>query len=147
MTTTDLVPWSWGGHVGWMHPLAFVTAVWRMEWCGDGFLRPQVCDCSAAHPCTDGDGLGAGVIKPPPPSAGQRPLCGTAPVSSHGLESKAIRDAGTSVRQPPTDATRRHVEFDRGYEDGYNGKGYQPTSRSYIEGYESGELEAARRLY
>ena len=38
----------------------------------------------------------------------------------------------------------RRNEFDRGYKAGYEGSAYSPTSLSYIEGYESGELAAMR---
>lgn len=38
----------------------------------------------------------------------------------------------------------RRNEFDRGYKAGYQGSAYSPTSLSYIEGYESGELAAMR---
>lgn len=53
--TVDLVEWSWGGHHGRIHPLAFVASLWRMEGCPDGYTRPQVCDPSVPHPATNED--------------------------------------------------------------------------------------------
>lgn len=50
------------------------------------------------------------------------------------------------VAQPTVESESlwRRNEFDRGYKAGYEGSAYSPTSLSYIEGYESGELAAMR---
>ena len=50
------------------------------------------------------------------------------------------------VAQPTVESESlwRRNEFDRGYKAGYQGSAYSPTSLSYIEGYESGELAAMR---
>ncbi len=39
----------WGGWKGYIHPLAFRSSKWDMEYCRDGFIRPYVCDNSVEH--------------------------------------------------------------------------------------------------
>jgi len=66
-------------------------------------------------------------------------------VKLDGMEHKTHK-LRSSVAQPTVESESlwRRNEFDRGYKAGYEGSAYSPTSLSYIEGYESGELAAMR---
>lgn len=57
---------------------------------------------------------------------------------------KNERDEHLRESAPATQLPWQKVEFDRGYEAGYELRAYSPTSMPYIEGYESGELAALR---
>ena len=52
-TTFNVIEWSGKTYKGYIHPLANWFRRWNMDNCLDGFIRPQVCDPSIHHLCTD----------------------------------------------------------------------------------------------
>ncbi len=70
-----------------------------------------------------------------------------------GMFAPILLEMGRKSLQEEIDAKEakesawRREEFERGYNTGFTGAGYRPTSRPYIEGFESGELAARRKKH